>query len=85
MSETVQLTPQERKENYIQSLQEKIEGWLSGNAITTTFTTASCAPAFGWSVEEYAYMPTVAQRLRAKGYSVSSSVNHGVTDWIIAL
>jgi hypothetical protein len=85
MSETAQLTPQERKENYIQDLQSRIEGWLSGNALTTTFTTASCAPAFGWSVEEYMYMPIVADRLRKKGYSVSSSVNWGVTDWVIAV
>ena len=85
MSETAQLTPQERKEQFIQNLQAKIEGWLSGTALTTKFETASCAPAFGWSVEEYMYMPIVAQRLREKGYSVSSSVNHGVTDWLIAV
>jgi len=85
MSETAQLTPQERKEQFIQNLQAKIEGWLSGDALTTKFETASCAPAHGWSVEEYMYMPTVAARLRDKGYSVSSSVNHGVTDWLIAV
>jgi len=85
MSETAQLTPQERKENYIQDLQAKLEGWLSGDALTTKFETSSCAPSYGWSVEEYMYMPIVAERLRKKGYSVSSSVNHGVTDWLIAV
>jgi hypothetical protein len=30
-------------------------------------------------------MPLVASRLREKGYSVSSSVNWGVTDWVIAV
>ena len=86
MSETAtQLSPLERKELFIQNLQAKIEGWLSGDALTTKFETSSCAPAYGWSVEEYMYMPIVAARLREKGYSVSSSVNHGVTDWLIAL
>jgi hypothetical protein len=85
MLETATLTPQERKENFIQSLQERIEGWLSGDALTTTFTTSSCAPSYGWSVEEYMYMPAVAQRLREKGYTVSSSVNWEVTDWVIAV
>jgi hypothetical protein len=85
MAETATLTPQERKEIFIQNLQAKIEGWLSGDALTTTFTTSSCAPSYGWSVEEYMYMPIVADRLRKKGYSVSSSVNWGVTDWVIAV
>ena len=47
--------------------------------------TCSDAPAFGWSIEEYMYMPQVAQRLREKGYSVTSKVNHGVTDWLIVV
>jgi hypothetical protein len=79
------MTPQERKEAFIQELQNRIEGWLSGDSLTTTFTTCSSAPSFGWSVEEYMYMPLVADRLRKKGYSVSSSVNWGVTDWRIAV
>jgi hypothetical protein len=79
------LTPQEKKEQFIQSLQKQIEDrFLNGN-LTTKFETSSKAPAYGWSVEEYMYMPIVAQRLREKGYSVSSSVNWGVTDWLIAL
>jgi hypothetical protein len=85
MSETAQLNPQERKEQYIQSLQAKIEGLFNNGSLTNRFETSSCAPAYGWSVEEYMYMPIVASRLREKGYSVSSSVNHGVTDWIIGL
>lgn len=84
MEQTKTLTPQERKEQFIQSLIDRIESRLV-NSLTTRFETCSQAPSFGWSVEEYMYMPIVAQRLREKGYSVSSSVNWGVTDWIIAV
>ena len=82
MSET--LSPQERKEQFIQSLIDRIEKSL-GDRLTTRFETCSQAPSFGWSVEEHMYMSIVAQRLREKGYSVSSSVNWGVTDWVIAV
>jgi hypothetical protein len=81
----VVLTPQEKKEQYLQSLQKRIEGDFIDGSLTTSFTTSSCAPAYGWSVEEHLYMPVVASRLREKGYTVSSSVNWGVTDWLIAL
>ena len=84
MSEVKTLSPQERKEQLIQSLMERIESRLV-DRLTTTFETCSKAPSFGWSVEEYMYMPIVAQRLREKGYSVTSSVNWEVTDWVIAV
>ena len=77
-------TPQERKEEFIQALQKQLEDRFETN-LTIGFMTCSQAPAFGWSVEEYMYMPIVAQRLREKGYSVSSQVNWGVTDWSIAV
>ncbi len=85
MSEVKTLSPQERKEQFVQSLVDRFEKELSGDRLTTRFETCSSAPSFGWSVEEYMYMPIVAQRLREKGYSVSSSVNWGVTDWVIAV
>jgi hypothetical protein len=85
MSEVKTLTPQEKKEQFIQSLVDRIESQLGGEYLTTKFETAQCAPSYGWSVEEYMYMPQVAQRLREKGYSVSSSVNWEVTDWVIAV
>lgn len=87
MSQTTEvvLTPQERKEQFIQGLQKQIEDRFDSGSLTTKFETCSKAPSFGWSVEEYMYMPIVAQRLREKGYSVSSSVNWEVTDWIIAV
>ena len=79
------MSPLEKKEVFITELQNRIETWLSGSALTTTFMTCKDAPSFGWSVEEYMYMPIVADRLRKKGYSVNSSVNWGVTDWLIAV
>jgi hypothetical protein len=84
MEETKVLSPQEKKEAFIQDLMARIEARLENN-LTTRFETCSQAPAFGWSVEEYMYMSLVASRLREKGYSVSSSVNWGVTDWVIAV
>ena len=85
MSEVKTLSPQEKKEQFVQELMGRIESRLGGDYLTTRFETCSQAPSFGWSVEEYMYMPLVASRLREKGYSVSSSVNWGVTDWVIAV
>lgn len=81
----VVLTPQEEKEQFILNLMNRLESQLGGGYLTTKFETCSSAPSFGWSVEEYMYMPQVASRLRGKGYTVSSSVNWGVTDWLIAV
>ena len=78
-------TPQEAKEDFIQELQKRIEDRFTATNLTTTFMTCSIAPIYGWCPKEYMYMPIVAQRLRDKGYSVSSQVNHGVTDWTIAV
>ena len=82
--EAVILTPQERKEKFLTDLENKILANL-GDRLSTRFETCYRAPAYGWSVEEYMYMPMVADRLRQKGYSVSSSVSYEVTDWIIAV
>jgi hypothetical protein len=80
------LSPQERKEEFISELQKKIEDrFEDGETLSTGFETCSRAPVYGWSREEYLYMPKVAMRLREKGYTVSSKVNFEVTDWSIAL
>ena len=84
MSNTTQ-TPQEAKEAFLVELEKRISERFTNGNFTTRFETSSCAPAYGWSVEEYLYMPLVADRLRAKGYSVTSAVNHGVTDWSIGV
>lgn len=77
------MTPQERKELAIQNLEAKVLAWL-GDSLTITYSTCN-TNYFGWSLEEHMYMPEVARRLRAKGYSVSSKVNFEVTDWYIAV
>ena len=78
-------TPQEAKEEFIQALQKQLEDRFTADNLTIGFMTCSQAPAFGWCPKEYMYMPIVAQRLRDKGYSVNAKVNHGVTDWTIAV
>lgn len=81
---TQTLTPQEKKELFLTELENRIIKQL-GDKLYTRFETCYRAPAFGWSVEEYTYMPMVASRLRTKGYSVSSNVSFEVTDWTIAV
>lgn len=78
------LTPQEKKELFLTELENRIIKQL-GDRLHTRFETCYRAPAYGWSVEEYTYMPTVASRLREKGYTVTSSVSYEVTDWTIAV
>ena len=79
------MTIQEAKEAFLQKLEQDLISKFSAERLTIGFMTCSQAPAFGWSVDEYNYMPIVADRLRQKGYRVSSSVNHGVTDWLISV
>lgn len=78
----MQNTLQEKKEQYLQELEAKVVGYISETTLIGKFTTCDYPT---WNQQEYAYMPEVARRLRAKGYKVTSSVNHGVTDWLIAV
>jgi hypothetical protein len=39
----------------------------------------------GWDRDKHRLFPQVASKLRTMGYSVTSSINHGVTDWVITL
>lgn len=82
--ETLTLTPQQKKELFLTELENKIIQQL-GDRLYTRFETCYRAPAYGWSVQEYTYMPIVADRLRQKGYIVTSSVSYEVTDWTIAI
>ena len=77
---------QEQKAKRIKDKADEIVAYLVKNNYTSTRKeTSSCAPAFGWSVEEYQDMPLVASELRNQGLTVSSQVNHGVTDWYISV
>jgi hypothetical protein len=85
----VEQTIMEAREYKINALHMKIKNKLNRvyvkfGDLSVKFETSSCAPAFGWSVDEYNYMPIVAERLRKEGMTVSSSVNYGVTDWLIS-
>lgn len=84
METTTVMTPQERKEQFITELKAKVLKKL-GDDLTCKWSTCSDAPSYGWSREEYMYMPEVASRLRQEGYTVSSSVNWEVIDWVIAV
>ena len=75
-----------KRTEQVQKLKQRfIDSMVESECAYTTFTTCSCAPAFGWSVEEYTLMPRVAQEMNEEGFSVTSSINHGVTDWKISL
>jgi len=78
------LTPQQRKQIYIDDMVAMFELRLTENT-WTKFETCYRAPVYGWSVEDYQWMPIVADKLRAKGYTVTSSVNWEVTDWLISV
>jgi hypothetical protein len=85
----VEQTPQQAKEYKINALHMKIKNKLNYmyskyGDLSVKYETSSCAPAYGWSVEEYNYMPIVADRLRDERMTISSSVNYGVTDWLIS-
>lgn len=76
------MTPQEKKEQFITELTAKIEKMFDDGSLVNKYSTCD---HYNWNRDEHAYMPIVAQRLRQKGYTVSSSIKWGVTDWIIAL
>ncbi len=73
------------KEKFINDKVMYFESQFVGDTLTFRFETCKDAPSYGWSVEEYMYMPQIASILMSKGYTVQSSVNWGVTDWVIAL
>lgn len=75
----------QKEQQIIDKADKFINELIKGNKTSTTHTTSSCAPAFGWSVEDYNDMPRVADVLRKNGLKVSSQVNHGVTDWHISV
>jgi hypothetical protein len=78
------MSPQERKQKLINEIVAKIENSF-GDKLVITKSTCNLAPHCGWSLEEFMYMPKVAQILKDKGYTVTMSVNHGVQDWKFAV
>ena len=54
------------------------------NVYSTKLSTCD-ASGYGWDAELHHAMPQIAYLLREKGFTVTSQVNHGVTDWLITL
>jgi len=76
-------TPQELKEAFINKLVADIESdFADGKTLSTRKSTCDHR---NWSQPEHLYMPIVADRLRAKGYGVTSLCRHGVMDYTIVL
>lgn len=81
MTQQTALSPIEKKEQLINSLIGRIESQLTTSLIAQINT----CDYSGWNREEHYYMPNVAQRLREKGYTVTSRVRFEVTEWVITL
>lgn len=73
-----------RKKNaYIQEKADSISDEIfSVRALTHKISTCDYE---NWDRDLHYYMPAIAEELRSRGFNVSSSVNYGVTDWIITV
>ncbi len=71
------------------SVQEKLQGIIERNSKRVEETgkshidTCSAAPSFGWDVDVWNHRHSIMDAFRERGYTVSSSTNHGVLDIII--
>ena len=54
------------------------------NVYSTSLATCN-SHSYGWDAELHNAMPQIASLLREKGFTVTSQVNHGVTDWLLTL
>ena len=76
----------EKREKFVNDWFNRIVKNMTDNdLLTMSVTTCSAAPSFGWSKEEFMFMPKVASKLRENGFTVHSEVNFEVTDWTIAI
>jgi len=65
----------EKAQGYAKQMIEK--GWLNLKVSTCDYS--------NWDRELHFAMPEIATELNKIGFSVSSTVNYGVTDWIITV
>lgn len=75
----------QKKENFLQSLEQKIKDKFKNGDLSTTFETCHKAPFNGWNIDEFNYMPIVAKRLELQGFQVQSYTKWEVTTWIISI
>lgn len=73
----------EKKKAYVKAEAEKIVAEMVRRGVTSD-TLATCDYQ-NWDRELHRAMPDIANELREKGLSVSSRVNHGVTDWVFTV
>jgi hypothetical protein len=73
----------EQKEAYVKQQADKIVLEMVRRKVTTD-TLATCDYS-NWDRELHRNMDYIATELRARGLSVSSRVNHGVTDWVFTI
>lgn len=68
--------------NYVEEkAQAIIDDMTKHNELTTSVATCD---HYNWDREYHRMFPQIADKLRQNGYTVSSKVNFGVTDWTIA-
>jgi hypothetical protein len=73
----------EQKKAYVNAEADKIvAGMVRRNVITDTLATCDYP---NWDRELHRNMNDIAAELRSRGISVTSKVNHGVTDWVFTV
>lgn len=71
------------KERYVKEQADKIvRDMTSRNRVEWTVSTCDYS---NWDKKLHRMFPAIAEELRSRGLNVSSSVNWGVTDWIITV
>lgn len=73
----------EKKKAYVKEKADEIVAEMVRRSVITD-TLATCDYP-NWDRELHRNMGDIAAELRARGISVSSSVNHGVTDWVFTI
>jgi hypothetical protein len=73
----------EKKQTYVKEQADKIVLEMVRRNVTTD-TLATCDYS-NWDRELHRAMLDIATELRARGLSVSSSVNYGVTNWVFSI
>ena len=72
-----------QQETYIEEQAQKIIDGMVKRRVTTD-TLATCDYP-NWDRQLHRVMPQIANKLRERGLTVTSSVNHGVTDWVFII
>jgi hypothetical protein len=73
----------DKKNAYVKAEADKIVAEMQRRGVTSD-TLATCDYP-NWDRELHRAMPDIATELRSRGLRVSSSVNHGVTDWVFSI